>query len=322
MNIFQLLLIKPTSLSIMKKNIFCLAIVLLSFIGKAQPVFDLFQIQYKAMPVSSVYKGGDEGRPALEYFQTQLNFPLPIGKKNIMVINPQYEYRKIDFEKKDPAIVELRPFHNLQLQSISMTISDQYTFTDTTIQLILATAWRHYAETGINIGNNTMSPAFAVIYGKRTGERFAWQLGGYYSKEFFGDQWLPLIGFDWHPGDRFWCWGLLPRYADFDYRISPFWHTAIAYEGVTDSYRTNEKGWFSILEGQLRWANDFYIPHTPLVLTLEAGHSASREFTAWQSASSLESTVHPAEGFIFRAALTFRFITDKKFITPATVAVK
>jgi len=112
--------------------------------------------------------------------------------------------------------------------------------------------------------------------------------------------------------------GILPRYAVMDYTITPFWHTCINYKGVTDSYRLPEEDWFSIVEGQLRWSNDFYIPGTGVMITLDAGHSIARKFTAYEATRFSKDKAEDADGFILRAAIVWRVVLNKSFSTPAS----
>ncbi|MBK7681253.1 MAG: hypothetical protein IPJ26_01690 [Bacteroidetes bacterium] len=228
-----------------------------------------------------------------------------------MVVNPQYETRNVTYK----STVEPSSSTALHLQAFSLMLSNQYVLNDTNQQLLFAAGIRHYASTELNASENTMTPAFAAMYAKRESTTFAWKLGGYYSKEMFGNFWLPLLGFDWKVSDRFWCWGILPRYAVFDYTITPNWHSCIMYKGVTDTYRLPDEDWFLIGEGQLRWANDFYLPKLPFFITLDIGHSVSRQFQFYDANRFTKLKQTPTNGLILKVGLTYRVVTDKRFRT-------
>ncbi|MBL7923415.1 MAG: hypothetical protein JNL88_04365 [Bacteroidia bacterium] len=277
----------------------------------AQPVFDVLQAQYQySVPTSS--GGMEQGKnPDLQFFQGQANLPWKFSRSNVLVFNPQYEWRKIAYPH--PGLRSASPFTSYEVQSFALTFSNQHTFRDSSHQLLAALALRHYAATTLPFSRTTFTPAFALLYAKRTSPSLVLKLGGYYSKEFFGNFWLPLLGFDWKVSKRFWCWGILPRYAVFDYRLSAVWHTCISYKGITDSYRLPGQDWLTVLEGQIRWTQDFYLPRSPLVLSLDIGHSAAREFSGYHAASFRQEQLKPGNGLIFRVGLVWRALLDPSF---------
>ncbi len=281
----------------------------------AQPVFDVIQLQFQQLPASDLDKVDPSLKTDMDFLQTQLNLPIKPGKKDVLVLNPLYERRNICFDI--PGGTGFKPFRKLGLQTLSFTLSNQYTFSDSTLQLLTAAAVRHYAAIELRPAADELSPAFAVLFSKRTSARFAWKAGAYYSKEFFGNLWLPLLGLEWKINDRLWCWGIVPRYLTLDYAITPCWHSSLQYKGVTDSYRLPEGDWFSIVEGQVRWAQDFYIPKTSLMLTCDIGHSLTRKFTGYEAESFTKKSIRPSDSFIFRIALAWRAVLNRAFHVPA-----
>jgi hypothetical protein len=279
--------------------------------GFGQPIFDVMSLQYQEIPSSQLLSNQNDGKSTLQYFQSQLNLPWKWNKNNTAVFNPQYETRNVEFH---PDSVKSSTTL-LHLQTFSLTISNQFVFQDTSRQLLFAAGIRHYATTRLSMGNNTITPSFAVLYAKRKSSTFAWKAGVYYSKEMFGNFWLPLLGFDWKASDRFWCWGILPRFAVFDYTVTPHWHSGIVYKGVNDSYRLPDEDWFLIGEGQLRWANDFYIPKTPMMLTIDIGHTLARQFRFYDDERFSKQKLTPTNGLILKIGLTYRVVTDKRFRT-------
>ncbi len=279
--------------------------------GVGQPVFDVLSLQYQEIPSSDFLSNQNDGQSSIQYFQSQLNMPWKWNKKNTAVFNPQYETRNVTFKSNEAHSTK----SVLHLQSFSLMISNQYVLNDTNQQLVFAAGIRHYASTSLSTNDNTLTPAFAALYAQRMSSSFVWKFGGYFSKEMFGNFWLPLIGFDWKASERFWCWGILPRYAVFDYTITPHWHSCIMYKGVTDTYRLPDEDWFLIGEGQLRWANDFYLPKTPLMFTVDIGHSVTRQFQFYDASRFEKQKITPTNGLILKLGLTYRVVTDKRFKT-------
>lgn len=276
-----------------------------------QPVFDVMSLQYQHIPSSTFLNDKVDGKSDLNYFQSQLNIPWKWNRKNTAVFNPQYETRNVTYKPS----VDPSSSTTLHLQAISLVLSNQYVLNDTNQQLLFAAGIRHYATTELKASENTITPAFAAMYAKRESSSFAWKLGAYYSKEMFGNFWLPLLGFDWKVSDRFWCWGVLPRFAVFDYTVTPNWHSTIVYKGVNDSYRLPNEDWFLIGEGQVRWANDFYLPKLPFFITLDIGHTVARQFQFYDANRFAKLKKTPTNGLILKVGLTYRVVTDKRFRT-------
>lgn len=279
--------------------------------GIGQPIFDVFSLQYQEIPSSQFLSSQNDGESSIQYFQSQFNLPWKWNKKNTTVFNPQYETRNIDYKSNQPNST----LTTLQLRSFSFTVSNQYTLNDSSQQILIAAGIRHYATTDLSMSGNTITPSFAVLYAKRTNNSFAWKLGAYYSKEMFGNFWLPLLGFDWKASERFWCWGILPRFAVFDFTVTSNWHSSIVYKGINDSYRLPNEDWFLIGEGQFRWANDIYIPKTRLMFTVDIGHTLARQFKLYDAERFSKQKLTPTNGLILKLGLTYRVVTDKRFRT-------
>lgn len=300
----------------MKCTLLVTAILGCAFLTKGQPVFDVLQVQYQHSIPSSFLKQEDDEDARLDFFHSQLNLPVKLNPRNVLVFNPLFERRKIAFESTFPKAQRTVKNPAFQLQTLSFTVSHQYTLRDSSHQFLMAAAIRHAASTELHANHTTLRPAFALLYSQRESPHFSWKIGGYYSRELFGNLWLPLVGFDWKINEKLWCWGILPRYAVLDYAITSIWHTCLHYKGVTDSYRLPENDWFAIVEGQLRWSNDFYIPRTGWMATVDAGHSIARKFSSYDAASFSENNLSIADGFIFRVALSWRVVLNKNYHAP------
>ena len=80
----------------MQFRLFIVALCFLSASLKAQPVFDVFQFRYQySNPTKLLNK--PEGQDAvLNFFQSQLNLPLKISPRDVVLLNPSYERRRIN----------------------------------------------------------------------------------------------------------------------------------------------------------------------------------------------------------------------------------
>lgn len=295
-----------------------LMICLYTICSFAQPVFDLTQVYLQNGPPS----GSEQGsvRTEVNTFFAGLNTPIKLNARNRIVLHPLLDRRRIGFKKDEKGGGNSTHHAGLpylfDLQAFVLNTSFQHTLRDTTQNLVFAVSGRHYASVGTPISNLTLTPSAALLYSRRSNERFAWKTGVYVSREFFGFFWLPLLGLDWQAGKRLWMWGILPRQLVADYRLKPAWHLTLSYRGVTDSYRVDEKNWLAQLEGQLRIGSEFYIPRSPLVLVLESGRSLFRNILYYEAVAGEQIRLQTSDSWYLRAGLNLRFITNDAFGAP------
>lgn len=304
---------KAVVLNIPKKNtfdgmnrLFLFFLLLLSIQSIAQPTFDVAQGTFME---ASASRHGDKIANDLRYYSGELNLPVTWNPRNISIVNPMYEWHR--FSLSDDSITVHQDLHDY-----SLFLSHRHALKDTTHYFLFAAGIRHYAETGIHPGSSTLTPAFAVLYGHQVNARFSWQAGGYYSREFFGHYWLPLLGYEWRASKRLWTWGILPRYAVVDYAITRSFHACFFYKGVTDSYRVRQHDYFAWIEGQARLGFEYYLSHLPIAFTVDVGQSAAREYFAYDNNSDVEQELLPANGLIFHAGIQLRVVTNKDFYAP------
>lgn len=284
-------------------------LIFLAASGWAQPVIDILQLQYQYQ-YPSVLQDSRSEQSSLVYFASQANIPLRTKNQSIWLLNPHVEQRT--FEVLSSRYRDFSPFQLKQVRSYSMNTSYQFNLSDTSKSITLLGQLRHNASTDAGITISAIRPGFAVLYGLKRNESLSWKFGLYYARQFFGNFWLPLLGVDWRKG-RWWCWGVLPRYAVIDFRIHKYWHTGFAYRGVNDSYALGNQDWMALFEGQARWFQDFYIPRSRLVLTAEIGHTLGRTLRGFDAGATEEIRTETANNLIFRAGISYRFTVNKKF---------
>ena len=270
----------------------------------AQPVFDVVQVTTLQAPSGNINEKTDN---EIRSFLGQANVPVQWDQRHTTIINAAYEERtftmaSIDFDRR--------------FLSASVLLNHRIILSDTTKQFLFAAAIRHYGEDDLSPSGRTLTPAFATLYGKQINERLMLRLGAYYSREFFGNFWLPLVGIDWRASSRLWCWGILPRYAVADYALSKRVHACLFYKGTTDSYRIQRADYFAIIEGQIRIGLEYYIPRTKFVLTADAGHSVARQFLLSDKTSDRGNELEPSDSWLFRLGIQMRIITNKRFQGP------
>ena len=289
----------------MLKLKYIVLLLLLTAKGYTQPYFELVGLHGTRFPESPFVENKRSEKVTINWLFSFINVPVQLNKRNLILFSPVYELREIS---DDRAIDE-------SLKSFSLPLTYVYTLKDTSSTIIGSAIYKYAA--GGNLGWTTQTDMVggALLYTHKTKPTFTYKLGVYYNQEFFGDLWLPLIGYDWQISKRCRSWAILPRFLFFDYKLSSSFHTGFFYRGVQDSYLTRKDGsYLKIQEGQLRVYVDYYIPKTALAITFMAGHTTHRDYTLFNPAiSSEEQDVSLEENVVFNLGLSYRIIRDKNF---------
>jgi hypothetical protein len=283
----------------------------------AQPVFDLAHLNVINMPVGgSVSGNSDSLKPEIKNLHAFLQLPIDLSQRNTLIVFPYFEQKSFDYPRASTGDLN-SAFTPTLFTCYAFTLTNRHTFADTTWRLFTAFSVRHYGENGLTPGAGSITPAGAAFIERRFSRDFALRAGLFVSREYFGNLWLPLAGFNWKASDRLWCWGLLPRFAVADYRIKNWWHMCLHFRGINESYLFAENAgpqrWLAIQEGQVRLSQEFYVPKTPLVFTVDAGHTVNRSMRANDSLSEDQMEIKPTDGIFFRLSLAWRLQTDDRF---------
>ncbi len=279
----------------------------------AQPYLDLAAVQLADMPVSEFYKGADEARIDNNLKGIQLNIPIILNQRNVLLFSPGYRYRS--YFQNDT---------KTNFYTLYFPLALAHTFEDTTNKIVTVGIYRYNASTDFKMGSKVDMLGGAVLFNKTVSKKFIGKLGVYYNREFFGNYFLPLLGCEWHPSEKIFIFGTLPQNAVLDYTFCPALHGGINYLGFEESYKQQGVNSYSRLsEGLLKFFVDWYIPRTPLVLSVEVGNTVGREYTIHSEEDNVvsDNKFKPAESMVFRTALAFRFVTNKEFMTPRKPAL-
>ena len=284
-------------------------VILLCIIGlssQAQPYLELISLHAANEPTSTLYKGEDEAHIKNTWNLANLNAPIIIDKRNIIVFSPGYENRTFSQGQSDTRIYTLY-----------FPLTYEHTFKDTMNKLSGTLIYRYNSTNKINPGIKNDMLGGAILFTHICNPKFDWKAGIYYNKEFYGDYFLPLVGFDWQASDRLFIWGLLPSSATVDYTVTNNFHAGFNFYAAEESYLTEGKNaYFHFLEVQLRLFADYYIPKTPLALTLEVGHTMMRKYESHDDNSSPQDFIlKPTESAVLRAGIAWRFTTNNAFKT-------
>lgn len=314
-------MLKVTSSYGIQKTVVLILLLFSSGRGLSQPFTDLLGVQYQGQPASRLLK--NKTPLDVSFFQASLNAPLRIKTRNLLLINPFFEYRDMRFRNNDkgnmpqPVVKpDITVALNRSFYTAYLPITWQLTFRDSSHQLSFTVAPRFNAATEGTENENRFVLNTAVLYTISRKPDFTWKAGVYYSRELFGNFFLPLLAFDWQANERVRAWGILPRFGFLDYAMNRYWHCGLAYRGTNDSYRMPGGDWFRINEIQFRLYNDLYIPKTHFVLSADIGHTFLRNFTWYNNSNDTRYEIQPTEGLIIRFSLAYRLVTVGNFLVP------
>ncbi|MBI3511613.1 MAG: hypothetical protein HY064_13210 [Bacteroidetes bacterium] len=111
-------------------------------------------------------------------------------------------------------------------------------------------------------------------------EKFSVKAGLYYNKEFFGNFFVPLLGVDWRPADRWRIFGLLPNNMRVEYKLGQKVYCGVAYKNYQRSYQMQTNLFMDSVhakESEAKFFLDFYVKQK-LVLFIDAGYSLKYSF--------------------------------------------
>ncbi|MEP7263622.1 MAG: hypothetical protein ABI772_03950 [Bacteroidota bacterium] len=277
-----------------KLRIVAFLLYISSQLSSAQPYVDLVSLQdFHGMPDN--FTGDKSVNLESDWLGAQITYPHVFKDSSILAMNAGFEEWYFHSNK-----------FRYRLNTVYLPVT--YIFRSGIKSRLSFTAIpRMNGLPGSLFSNKNMQYGGAVIYSYKIKNRLKLKGGLYYNKEFFGNYFLPLAGFEWKATNRLYIFGLLPNNLFLDFRIGSFMHTGFVFKGITASYRLNEiypADYFSMEEGQLKYFTDFYITKN-IVLNLEVGQTVSRKYgTGFLNESPVNLNVN--EGYFFKAGIYYR----------------
>lgn len=291
---------------VMKKIVTGIIFFIYSFGLSAQPFFDVTSVYYQHSPDAALF-GKDKNPFATDYFLANVNLPVNINKKDRFLINPVFEWSRLNFIQREYLNVDLYGI-TLALTYMKQWKNEKWKTAFISVNRISSDLYK------INMKHYQPGAAVLMIYERS--KKIKYKLGVYYNAEFFGAYVIPLVGIDWKINNRFTLHGLVPRNLVLEYRIAPSFYTGINWKAITASYRfqsENTSDYFKIEENQIKLFADFYLTKH-LVLNLEAGHTFFRKYnkrSEIQRQAGIDSDLQVNEGLLFKAGIYYRIRLDE-----------
>jgi hypothetical protein len=300
--------------------------VFFTSLAYSQPYINIINFQVGKYEPSKVYKGSDEWKIRNDYSEFGINVPIKFNAKQLLLISPRWMQKNYFSEstimqnqiQNSSVVLEGASTYESTYNSLMIPLTWIQTLKDSTKKIILSGIYRFNYKKGIDPSYENDQLGGAILYSKKASKKFGWSAGLYYNRETFGDLYLPLIGIDWHPTDRIFCWATLPQFAVVDYTIAPTIHVGFGFRGIQESYtEIGIQNYFTFSEGQLRLYAEYYLPRTNFVITFEAGNTIAREFIFFNSdyVTNEETKIYPTESMFGRIGISYRITTDKSFKT-------
>ncbi len=261
----------------------------------SQPYLNLFSAVAWNMPAES-----SSGTPRESYWFVNASVPVNASGHDLVLFSPFSDRRTFhDFINEE----------NMELDGNGILVSWVHFSPDSSRSLTFAGLIQNYSD-GYKFNSNTWQLGGVILYGLSVNEKLIIQPGLYYNGEFFGAYFLPVANVDWRPDSNWRLFGLLPRLAVVERKLSNSWYTGMRFRGITTSYRLsdNNEAYVKYEDRQLFAFLDKYLAKY-IVLSLQGGISVSRNVNARNVELIPDFEFHNASPLI-RAGIYFRFRTD------------
>jgi hypothetical protein len=305
-----------------RKLLLALTYVLFGSDTFSQPFIDLLNVQYAQTSISKLYKGKDEFKVNHEWKSYTFNAPLKLNDKKLLLISPEINSKQ--YQQSDSTLI--------MQQNGSTTIQAYSRFHEHYISFALPVTLIHKFENQNSISatliyrqNKVYENSFAwssdqlggaVLYTKTYSNKFKLRGGIYYNREFWGNNILPLLGFEWKASKNIYCWGVLPTSANIDVSFNKV-HAGFAFRGIEESYSEGYSSYFRDREGHLKLYLNYYLikknQKIGIVLLAEGGQSVNRLYQFKSSNNDKISKYHPAENTFIRIGVAVRLMTNSDF---------
>ncbi len=242
-----------------------LSVIVYSY-SSAQPYVDIVNLQYQQF-------GNDDNRT--REYSTSIFLPLEIKSGSHVLFGSSFRNLSFDHQQDSITATDLSSL-SLQL-GVSKTWNSQWS---TTVMVLprINSDFQDISSRDYQLGG-------FLLMTKNVNDKFKYKFGVYYNREFFGNFFVPLIGFDWYISERLKVFGVLPGKLNAEYRLSNKLYTGISYRSVTSSYRLGDDlGHNYVREGsesfglsQMKVFLNYY-PIDKLVIYTEVGHTSFREY--------------------------------------------
>jgi hypothetical protein len=287
----------------------CLGVGILLFQSnrvEAQPYVDVLNLRYQQFP--KVKCGTDTGKVRIDEYCLSATLPIVLKNKNVIIAGACYD--QLDFSFSQPSQKKTLYCMNLQLGYLHHWKSEKYK--------LMVLAIPKLAADRFVLNSHTFQQAGLAMFTYKRREHLSYKLGFYFSPEFFGNFYMPLIGLEWRPSPRLTLYGFVPASANVEYQCNKKCYAGFSYINLTQSYRITGTQMY-VRNGDVFWGNmhmklflNYYVKKN-YVLYTELGYTLWRSYNSYHNAAGQEATTvfqQARNGPIFNVGIALRVRTD------------
>lgn len=198
-----------------------------SWSGWAQPYFDPVSVTGWHIPQ------GNNTVPAAEsYLHMAAAVPLNLSERKLVLVRSYYEQRNLEYSDEQGSVT---------LYGIGIPVTFLLTSKDSVFKHAITAIGRSNASE-FRVSSNTLQFAAAYLGTWKLKKNLSVQLGFYYSREFFSDFYLPLVGIDWRIGPKVNLFGVFPNALRLEYSPVKNVYVGADFKSILNSYRVQKPG--------------------------------------------------------------------------------
>ena len=257
---------------------------------RAQPFVDILNIQYQRFP-EAPYDNSANASLLTEQFTANIFIPLELKNKDVIVIGSSFDKFRFKYDSVNNSKTSFLYATSLQLGGVKQWKDGKWSALMLIIPRI-SSDWeklskKHYQLGGVVLFTYTCSGRACP---STTNKHLKLKFGLYYNREFFGNFFMPLAGFEWKANEKLNIFGVLPGSMNIEYKLNKSLYTGIAYKSITTSYRLSDStDNYYVREGHRFWGHwqlkgfvNFY-PVKNIALFAEFGGTSWRRYEVYEN---------------------------------------
>ena len=248
---------------------------------RAQPFVDILNIQYQRFP-EAPYDNSANARLITEQVTANLFLPLQLKNKDVIVIGSSFDKFRFQYDSVNNSKTSFLYATSLQLGGVKQWKDGKWSALMLIIPRI-SSDWVTLSEKHFQLGG-------VVLFTYTKSSTLKYKFGLYYNREFFGNFFMPLAGFEWKVNEKLNIFGVLPGSMNVEYKLNKSLYTGIAYKSITTSYRLSDsQGSYYVREGHRFWGHwqlkGFvnYYPVKNVALFAEFGGTSWRRYEVYKN---------------------------------------
>ncbi len=265
---------------------FVLMFLLFINIGKAQPYVDIANFNYQNF--SATNRDNSALKNNTEIYSLGVFLPHELKNGNTLLL-------RINSELIQTSISPRLNTAN-KVSSISLPLGYQWISENKKWKSVLIGIPKLASDFKSPIDSEDFQYGMLFIENYKLNDKLQIKAGFYYNEEAFGHFFVPLIGVDWKPSDRWQFFGILPTNYKIEYSImKKKWYTGINFKAFTRSFQLSEsqnKDYVRFDEVVIKSFIEYYCFNN-IVAYAEIGQSLGKPPVQYKSDSNEQSYLNP-----------------------------